>query len=101
MLNRNFIHFPDNVRLSLLIESNILNRIQNEKFIIAFSCDKMVQIPQKLLATLIRASSCDNVTVHIITCDELSEVYRKLPISEKDKIYVYNKNGEIFKPENK
>jgi hypothetical protein len=33
-----------------------------------------------------------------MTDDDITEIFKKLPVSEKDKLLVYNRNGEVFKP---
>lgn len=33
-----------------------------------------------------------------MTGDEIPEIFKKLPVSEKDTLLVYNRSGEVFKP---
>lgn len=36
-----------------------------------------------------------------MTGDEIPEIFKKLPVSENDKLLVYNRGGEVFKPSKK
>lgn len=33
-----------------------------------------------------------------MTADDIPEIFKKLPVSDKDKLLAYNRNGEVFKP---
>ena len=36
-----------------------------------------------------------------MTGDEIPEIFKKLPVSENNKLLVYNRGGEVFKPSKK
>jgi hypothetical protein len=98
LLNQKNFPLLDNLKLSLMIEKDIPKRVQKDKFSLVVLCEKLAQIPAKVLSCLVRVASCENVSVSIMSTDETAEISKKLLCSKDDKLLVYNTDGMVFKP---
>jgi hypothetical protein len=58
LLNQKNFPLLDNLKMSVLMEQEMLTKGQKEKFSLIIMCDKLVQIPAKILNLLIRVAGC-------------------------------------------
>lgn len=67
-----------------------------KKIILIINCDKIQSLSQKIINDLIYVTCKNSIEAFVITEDNLDEIYKKMPLSEKNKMIVLNKGGSLF-----